>query len=59
MKLIIVNDTGAKSIKITSVSHEVLFDVSVGNIINYEKLEKLCEGLFMIDYRVMYLEENL
>jgi hypothetical protein len=52
-------DPWKKSIKITDISNEVLFDESVGNIFNYEKLEKLCEGLFMIDYRVMYLEENL
>jgi hypothetical protein len=48
-----------KSIKITNISDEVLYENSVNDIINYEKLEKLCEGLFAIDYRVMYLEENI
>jgi hypothetical protein len=49
----------SKSIKITNVSDEVLYETGVSNIINYEKLEELCEGLFVVDYRVMYLEENL
>jgi hypothetical protein len=52
-------DRWKKSIKITNISNDILFDERVANIINYENLEELCKGLFLIDYRVMYLEETI
>ncbi len=46
------------SIKITGISDEVLFNEYTSNIINYDKLEKICGNLFKIDYRILKCEEK-